>query len=187
MFTVAILTLDVNGRSAWNALPCVLLASSPTRELRHLDTAHLPAATLLQSTSARSSRRRLTSSDVIRRSRWNGGSLLSSTSSKRADRLGIRTSPQVARLELISEADTTAADHRLGDGWRTPPAPRGGVRALPRYADLWQTAQSSRGIPAHRGPILRGKQSRGAPEGLAHQTSSLRKVTLKTLLRTANG
>ena len=103
--------------------------------------------------------------------------------SKETHRLGNRTSPQVARRELISMTDSPAADHRLGGGWRRPPAPRVGARALPRYAGLWHTAQeSSKGKPAHPGLIRWGKQSRGAPEGLAHHTGSLRKVTLKTLL-----
>lgn len=80
----------------------------------------------------------------------------------------------------------TEADHLCGGRWRTPPVARVGARSLPRYAGLWHTAQeSSKGKPAHPSLVLWGKQSRGAPEGLAHHTGSLRKVSAKHLFRTA--
>jgi hypothetical protein len=91
--------------------------------------------------------------------------------SKAAHRLSTRTSPQVARLGPISETVSPAADHRSGDGRRTPPAPRVGARALPRYASLWHTANDSTGIEAQRWP-LQGPSVRGVPEGLAHHTGS---------------
>jgi hypothetical protein len=101
--------------------------------------------------------------------------------SKAAHRLSTRTSPQVARLGPISETVSPAADHRSGDGRRTPPAPRVGARALPRYASLWHTANDSTGIEAQRWP-LQGPSVRGVPEGLAHHTGRSQKVSLKTLL-----
>ena len=76
---------------------------------------------------------------------------LGRAASKVAHRLGTRTSPKVARLEMITEAGSNAADHRLGDGWRTPPARQVDARAFLAYAG---PMANGRELQGHRSPTL---------------------------------